>query len=94
MAFGLGFLMNAIKPYLNKLGDAMYSMDKEYNANDLCIIITKRKNEKGETRTFMGYIDRPEGGIKYLKDKDGKPTLFGIEGLGKLMGTDAENDQD
>ncbi len=91
MGFGLGFLIGAIKPYLNKLGDAMYSMDKEYNAEDVCIIITKRKNEKGETRTFMGYINRPADlGKLYLKDKDGKPTLFGIEGLGKLMGTDSD----
>ncbi len=94
MGFGLGFLMNAIKPYLNKLGNAMYDLDKSYEAKDVCIVITKRKNDKGETRTFMGFIERPEDlGKMYLKDKDGKPALMGIEGLGKLIGSDNEDDE-
>ncbi len=82
----LSFLIGAIKPFLNKIGDNLFKMDEDFGSKDLCILITKNKDKLGKTHTFMAYIERPENLTQlYIKGKDGKPVIMGIEGLGKLF---------
>lgn len=82
----LSFLITAIKPFLNKMGDGLYKLDDEMKSTDLCVLITKGKDKNGKTHTFMSYIERPKNlNELYIKDKDGKNCIMGIDGLSKLF---------
>jgi hypothetical protein len=88
----LSFLISAIKPFLNKMGEGLYKLDADLGSKDLCVLITKSKDQQGKTHTFMSYIERPTNLRElYIKDKDGKNCIMGIEGLSKLF-DQAEDD--
>lgn len=90
---GLGFIVKAVKPYLNKIGEAMFENDKNLNSKDMCILITKRKAQDGKVHTFMSYVERPENlNDLYIRDNEGKPITMGIDGIITLIG-DGGNDE-
>ncbi len=82
----LSFLVTAVKPYLSKIGEGLFSMDKEYGSKDVCILITKKMDEHGKVHTFMSHIERPTNlSDLYVKDKEGKKMVKDIDGLVNLL---------
>lgn len=94
--------MQALAPQLNKMADAILSIEKQYNVKGACIMIMNEVGPPkavGEPNTLVPvvlYFHLHEGQMMPIRDEHGKPVRFGVAQIANLIsgGAMTENQEE